>query len=258
MKHTINLMLAVILLYGLTIYSCKKNSNDDTNPTNPAHPTRTMLVGMEYSVEVYTDIFTYEYDDNYRIVRSREFVRDRETKQDFVSKEYNFSYSEGHISINGFEPGSYGNLIISYECTLDDEGRIIHYDKTGGEDDDDTHVDFTYDYNGFLSKRGTDNYIWEAGNLKYIKKQGGEAQFETSYASSQAMPSLIGYGDIPELCAQGCFGTLPFNLPSKITYYSSTPGPPYVVNISYNVDANGHVSSFMKYGQIYTCHWEDI
>ena len=166
MKHTINLMLAVILLYGLTISSCKKNSNDDTNPTNPAHPTRTMLVGMEYSVEVYTDIFTYEYDDNYRIVRSREFVRDRETKQDFVSKEYNFSYSEGHISINGFEPGSSGNLIISYECTLDDEGRIIHYDKTGHYDktegEDDTHVDFTYGYNGFLSKKGTNNYIWEA------------------------------------------------------------------------------------------------
>lgn len=254
MKHTINLMLAVILLCGLTISSCKKNSNDDTNPTNPAHPTRTMLVGMECSDEYFKTTYTYEYDDNYRIVRSEEYeeyISDLNSNQGGVLKEYNFSYSEGHISINGFEYGGE----ISYECTLDDEGRIIHIDKTGI---DNYHVDFTYGYNGFLLKRGTDNYIWEAGNLKYIKKQGGEAQFETSYASSQAMPSLIGYGDIPELCAQGCFGTLPFNLPSKITYYSSTPGPPYVVNISYNVDANGHVSSFMKNGEIYTCHWEDI
>lgn len=254
MKHTINLMLAVILLCGLTISSCKKNSNDDTNPTNPAHPTRTMLVGMECSDEYSKTTYTYEYNDNYRIVRSEEYIFDLYSNQGVVWKEYNFSYSEGHISINGFE---YGGETISYECTLDDEGRIIHIDKTGI---DNYHVDFTYGYNGFLSKRGTNNYIWEAGNLKYIKSQDGEigAQFEISYASSQAMPSLIGYGDIPELCAQGCFGTLPFNLPSKITYYSSTPGPPFVVNCSYNVDANGHVSSFMKDYKIYTCHWEDI
>ena len=166
MKHTINLMLAVILLYGLTISSCKKNSNDDTNPTNPAHPTRTMLVGMECSDEYYKTTYTYEYDDNYRIVRSKEYYSDLNSNQGGVVKEYNFSYSEGHISINGFEPGNYGYLIISYECTLDDEGRIIHYDKTGHYDktegEDDTHVDFTYGYNGFLSKKGTNNYIWEA------------------------------------------------------------------------------------------------
>ena len=70
MKNTFKWMFAAILICGLTFSSCKK----DPEPTPEPEPTtQTVLAGMTaIGVAVFDSVtYSYEYDDQYRLVRSK-------------------------------------------------------------------------------------------------------------------------------------------------------------------------------------------
>ena len=170
--------------------------------------------------------YSYEYDDQYRLVRSKAI----RTNSDYVILDYQFTYSDGHITVKGpaYESSH------TYECTLDSEGRITHMDETSVPNDSTTiirHFDYTYDAEGRIesafkitendnSVGVTENYTWEDEEIRSI------STYETSDAPAQAMFTAIGYDSyFSELCTQGCFGTLPAHMPSKRTITDTLPIP---------------------------------
>lgn len=262
-------MFAAILICGLTVYSCKQDPK----------PTQTVLTGMTATgVTLYDSVtYSYEYDDQYRLVRSKAI----RTNSDYVIIDYQFTYSDGHITVKGPANESYH----TYECTLDSEGRITHMDETSVPNDSTTiirHFDYTYDAEGHIksafkitenvSNAGvTENYTWEGEEIKSISTTDGSlfVEYETSDAPAQAMFTAIGYDSyFSELCTQGCFGTLPAHMPSKRTMTAtlSIPGmPPYVTinNYSYTLNAEGRLATFTDTNDAndrkvsYTFIWEE-
>ena len=107
--------------------------------------------------------------------------------------------------------------------------------------------DFRFTYgDGLLKDDGgglTQDYTWEGEDIRSISTTNGSVvlDFETSDAPAQAMFELLSYDTgLSELCAQGCFGTLPAHMPSKRTMTTTLlPGmPPFVSTYHYNYTLN--------------------
>ena len=276
MKNMFKWMFAAILLCGLMISSCKK----DPEPTpDPEPTTQTVLAGMTaVGVALYDSVtYSYEYDDQYRLVRSKA-VR---TNSDYVIRDYQFTYSDGHLTVEGPANESY----ITYVCTLDSEGRIIHIDETNVMNDTTTsilHYDYTYDAEGRMESAfnitedvvtdgATQNYTWEGEEIRSINTNDGAIviDYETSDVPAQAKFDLLGYyGGFQELCTQGFFGTLPAHLPSKRTMTVALPIPgmsPYVYtnNYAYTLNAEGRLATVEDMNEssnettTYTLIWEE-
>ena len=135
----------VILICGLTISSCKK----DPEPTpDPEPTTQTVLAGMTaVGMAVYDSVtYSYEYDDQYRIVRKKV----THTPSGSVIRDFQFTYGDGRLTVGGIA----GDDFQTYECTLDSEGRITHVDETTVLNDTTTAIrryDYTYDAEGRLA-----------------------------------------------------------------------------------------------------------
>ena len=279
MKSTIKWMFAAILVCGLIVSSCKKDPQPTPDP-EPEPTTKTVLTGMVGTgVSFYDSVtFSYEYDAEYRIVRSEAHV----TNQDFVVRELVFTYSDGHLSVIGTDDG----FPVTAECTLDDEVRITHFERSSILSDSSTLitiVDYTYDAEGhlasdFIISNGADdlgtttNYIWEGDELRACNTEGDAItiDYEASDVPAQAQFSNMGYDvELAVLCTQGCFGKLPAHMPAKRTLTTAFPipgMPPIVIttNYTYTVDAEGHLASSEETTDTndnnitkYTFNWEE-
>jgi hypothetical protein len=271
MKTTFKWMFAAILLCGLTVSSCQKPEPEPTK--------QTVLAGIVGTGVLFYDSVTYsfEYNAEYRIVRSESHV----TNEDYVIHDYFFTYSDGQISVTGTENES----PVTFECTLDGEGRITHYVKTQVTNDtvtDITNVDFTYDADGHMaseykisndpSSQGiTVNFVWEGDELKARNTEGNliTTDYVASDAPAQALFNIIGYDIfLEDLCAQGCFGKLPAHMPAQETITTTLPVPgtdPLVMitNYTYTVNADGRLATCVETGGAddrtanYTFNWEE-
>lgn len=270
-------MFAAILICGLIVSSCKKDPAPTPDP-DPEPSTRTVLAGMEaIGVSMFDSVtISYEYDAQYRLVRSKSI----HTPSSSVIQDFRFTYSDGHITVEGTEVES----PMHFECTLDSEGRITHIDENAILSDSSTmirHYDYTYDAEGRLVRSFeitedggegfTQDYIWEGGDIRSITTPDGSivTDFESSDAPAQALFNLIGYeNSFSEISAQGCFGTLPAHMPSKRTLTTTFPFPgmpPIVINnnYTYTLDAEGRLATFEDTNESnnsttsYTLIWEE-
>ena len=279
MKNTFKWMFAAILICGLTVSSCKKDPQPTPTP-DPEPTTQTMLTGIVATGVTFYDsvTYSYEYDAEYRLVRSESHITD----QDFVIQDLHFTYSDGCISVTGIKSES----PVTIECTLDSEGRITHYVETKVVNDSLTYItnaDFTYDAEGHMTSRytisddpdtngSTINFVWESDELKSSNTEGDliTVDYVASDAPAQALFNIIGYNiHLHDLCAQGCFGKLPAHMPAQSTITTSIPIPgfsPLVVtsNYIYTVDAEGRLatcvgtSSNEEDTSNYTFNWEEL
>lgn len=276
MKNTFKWMFTAILICGLTVSSCKKDPQPTPDP-EPEPTTQTVLAGIvSTGVPFYDSVTcTYEYDAEYRIVRSESHV----TNVDYVIRDLRFTYSDGQISVVGTE----NDTPVTFECSLNEEGLITHFVKTEVINDTVTHitnVDLTYDEEGRLTREYTisdigqgvtNNCVWEGDDLVARNMEDGPVTVEymPSDAPAQALFSTIGYSILLEdLCAQGCFGKLPAHMPAKetITTALSIPGmDPLVIttNYTYTVNAEGRLATCVETGGAddhttnYTFNWEE-
>ena len=275
MKNTFKWMFAAILICGLTVSSCKK----DPQPTPEPEPTtQTMLTGIVATgVPIYDSVtYSYEYDAQYRLVRSKSQV----TNEDYVIQDLKFTYSDGRISVTGTE----AEEPVTLECTLDSEGRITHYVSTLLINDSTTiitNIDFTYDAEGRLIKEfsssnregngATTEYVWEGDELKASSMGDGVItdDFVASDAPAQALFQKMDYDvTLSDLCTQGCFGKLPAHMPSKRTMTITLPIPgmePVVTpsSFTYTVNAEGRLATCVETDETngditkYTFIWEE-
>ena len=211
-----------LILAAVTVIfvACKKENNDTqasvTTPVKQTIHASMDVTGMVFYGNV---TYNYTYDDDYRLVRIEEFQAD----DNYVIRDMYFIYSDNHISIIGMSEGY--NVIN--ECTLDEQGRITEMIHSGNSNYTNK---YTYDTEGHMvtATQITDDgdlistYVWENGELIMIHTGNGTGNgdrvltFETSDAPAQALFNRMKYdNDVSELCAQGCFGTLPAHMPSR-------------------------------------------
>ena len=276
MKSTFKWMFAVILICGLTITSCKKDPQPTPIP-DPEPTTQTVLASIVGTgVPFYDSVtYTYEYDAEYRIVRSESHV----TNESHVIQDLRFTYSDGHISVVGTED----EKPLTIECTLNEEGLITHFVKTEVVNDtitQITNVDLTYDEGGRLTSQYsisdvgqgvTNNYVWEGDDLVAANMEGGPVTIEyvPSDAPAQALLDKIGYNlNLKDLCTQGCFGKLPAHMPAQGNITTTIPIPgmaPIVetINYTYTVNADGRLATCLETGGTdnrttnYIFNWEE-
>lgn len=263
-------MFAAILICGLTVSSCKKDPTPEPEPVK-----QTVLTGMlATGVQVYDSVtYSYEYDADYRIVRSEA----HQTNDNQTVLDYRFTYSDGLIKVEGEANGDH----VTYECTLDSLNRITRVDQTIIFSDSITsitHFDYTYDADGHLvssyrisepEEEGvTTTCVWEGEEMKSSNLADGmmTVDYETSDAPAQALLSLFDYhSSLSDLCAQGCFGKTPAHMPSKrtLTTTLSIPGMNPVVKVfdyTYTTDAEGRLATYEETGTRtvrYTFNWEE-
>ena len=273
MKNSLNWFFAAILICGLTVSSCKKDPVPTPEP-EPT-PTQTVLTGMVGTgVPVYDSVtYTYEYDTNYRLVRSEAHNSNDNT----VILEYRFTYSEGSINIEGTKD----DASITTVCTLDSESRITKIEETSVDNYgvNTARIDLTYDADGRLStltrlmpdissESSTKTFVWEGDELKATDKDNGivHTEFEVSNVPAQALFSIYGYEpELSELCAQGYFGKTPAHMPSKrtVTTTVSIPGLPPIVAVydyNYTINEEGHLATCEELGSRttkYALNWEE-
>ena len=277
MKTTCKWMFAAILLCGLTVSSCNKDPQPTATP-DPEPTTQTVRAGMVGTgVSFYDSVtYSYEYDAEYRIVRSEAHA----TNQDYVIRDLVFTYSDGHISVIGTDD----NCPVNIVCDLDDEGRITHFERTSILPDSTTiitNVNYTYDAEGHLasefilsndSESGTtSNYIWEGDELKTCSSESGiiTIDYEASDVPAQAQFSNMSYDiELAVLCTQGCFGKLPAHMPAKRTLTTGIPipGMPLFIettNYTYTIDAEGRLATSTEIREgyedsaFYIYNWEE-
>lgn len=268
MKTKFQWMFAVILICGLTVSvsSCKKE---------PA-PKKTVLTGMVATgVIMYDSItYSYDYDAQCRLVRSLS----RQTNDNYVLLDLRFTYADNSIRVEGTENGK----VVTYNCTLDSEGRITRMDRTSVGDDTPTNTsryDYTYNADGYLASvhkasqpdsEGINSvYVWEGGELKAVNTEDGvlSVEYETSDAPAQALFINMGYDELAQLCAQGCFGKLPAHMPSKRTVITTFPSPMPSLSVPfdyvYTTNADGRLATCTETrssdGGVahYTFNWEE-
>ena len=233
---------------------------------------RTVMAGMDASgVTLYGDVaYSYSYDADLRLTRIYEVTT---TGDNYVVRDINLVYSDGHISISGMTEG----YNLTAECTLNEQGRITEMTRsavspTTGFTSNRTFT-YTYDADGRMATMTqitdddelTSTFVWENGELISVFTGTGSANgdmvlsFETSDAPAQALFYLMKYdGDVSELCHQGCFGTLPTHMPSTRSLTVYMYGNPIHTTTSeyvYTVE-NGRLATCQdNEGSSYTFHW---
>lgn len=267
MKKLFLILAAAAMIFA----SCSKKNNTPTPEPTPA--TKTVLAGMDASsIILYGDVaYNYTYDADYRLTNIYEVT----LSDNYVVRDINFVYSDGHISITGITEG----YDLTAECTLDEQGRMTEMTRsvvstTTGFTSNRTFI-YTYDADGRMATTTqisegdelTHTFVWENGEL--ISAYTGEGtgngdmvlSFETSDAPAQALFYLMKYdGDVSELCYQGCFGTLPVHMPStrSLTVYMNgipihSPASEYVYTVE-----NGRLATCQdNEGVSFTFRWED-
>ena len=232
---------------------------------------RTVLAGMDVTgVLLYSNVaYSYSYDADHRLTHIYEVTT---TGDNYVVRDINFAYSDGHISITGITEG----YNLTAECALDAQGRMTEMTRsavstTTGYTSNRTFT-YTYDADGHMATTTqisddgelTHTFVWENGELASVYTGTGSANgdmvlsFETSDAPAQALFYLMKYdGDVSELCHQGCFGTLPAHMPSTRSLTVYMYGNPIHTTTSeyvYTVE-NGRLATCQDEGSSYTFHW---
>lgn len=224
-----------------------------------------LLLGMEaLGWPLYDDkTYEYTYDDDQRLVKKKCI----EKSTGMVSDEYDLTYSTGHILIRGRG--------VTYECTLDDQGRIsemiISKMQDGVVDNTATHT-FVYDASGHLKKynsvtNATPNetlFTWENDELKSFRTSSQSVSYavtelETSDVPAQALFGTFHDGEefFVELWTQGCYGKLPKHLPSKKTRATYIMGNHYsdlIYEYTYTV-VNGRIATMNDNQRTYELCW---
>ena len=269
------MLAAFVAAFAFT--SCHKDPQPTPDP-EPEPTTQTVLTGMVATGVTFYDsvTYSYEYDDEYRITRIESHV----TNNGYLIQNLFLTYSDGHILVAGTESES----PVTIECTLDDEGRITHIERTSLLSDSTTLLtvdDFTYDAEGRLvsehtlsgdsGQGATNTYVWEGDDIVAVNTEGGiiSIEYVASHAPAQALFHILRYNiELSALCAQGCFGTLPAHMPAQRTMTTSVPipGMPPIIetsNYTYTVDAEGHLTTCVETGETndhttnYTFNWEE-
>ena len=232
---------------------------------------RTVLAGMDATgVILYGDVaYNYTYDADHRLTRIYEVT----LSDNYVVRDINFAYSDGHISITGITDG----YDLTAECSLDAQGRMTEMTRsavstTTGFTSNRTFT-YTYDADGHMvtttqiseGDELTHTFVWENGELVSVFTGEGTGNgdmvlsFETSDAPAQALFYLMKYdGDVSELCQQGCFGTLPVHMPSTrslTVYMYGNPIPTSTSEYVYTVE-NGRLATCQdNEGSTHTFRW---
>ena len=190
---------------------------------------RTVLAGMDLKGHpFYGDLtYSYAYDDDCRLVKMKE----EQVGTGLVITEFDYTYTPGHIKKQGREEA----YTVTEECSLDDHGRIVELVRNSINDETQKEYHYTYTYtydeDGHLTtvsqwREGEPNallttFAWQDGELRSKTTDQSSVliviDYEPGDAPAQALFSRNGYSEADELCAQGCFGTLPLHLPSKQT-----------------------------------------
>ena len=190
---------------------------------------RTVLASMDFKGHpFYGDLtYTYTYDDDCRLVK----MKKEQVGTGLVITEFDYTYTPGHIKKQGREEA----YTVTEECSLDDHGRIVElvHNSINDETQKEYHYTYTYTYDedGHLTTvsqwiEGEPNallttFAWQDGELRSKTTDQSSVlmvyDYEPGDAPAQALFSRNGYSEADELCAQGCFGTLPLHLPSKQT-----------------------------------------
>lgn len=271
MKHNFNWIFAAILICGLTVSSCKKDPQPEPEPEPVKQTVLASMVGT--GVSVFDSVtYNYEYDADYRLTR----IEEHHTTTNQVIKDFHITYTDGNIKLEGTFVGD----PTTYDCTVDSLGRITHMVLSAIYSNDTTasitNFDFTYDADGHMATNyrlsepngggALTKYIWEGEELRSTDTGDGmlTTVYETSDAPAQAMfGTLLGHLEIPELCAQGCFGKMPAHMPSKETFTSALPIPGMdpivkVTEYTYTTDAEGRLATYEANGTTrYTFNWEE-
>ena len=233
---------------------------------------RTVMAGMDVTgVTLYGDVaYSYTYDADLRLTRIYEVTT---TGDNYVVRDINLVYSDGHISISGMTEG----YNLTAECTLDAQGRVTEMTRsavsiTTGFTSDRTFV-YTYDADGHMATMTqitedaelTNTFVWENGELVSVYTGEGTGNgdmviaFEASDAPAQALFYLMKYdSDVSELCLQGFFGTLPTHMPSTrslTVYMNGIPIHTTTSEYVYTVE-NGRLATCQDNGgSTHTFHW---
>lgn len=233
---------------------------------------KTMLTGKDITgASFYGNVrCSYVYDADYRLVN----IKAIQVDDNYVIRDLNLIYSDGHLSVNGVSEG----YSLSLECTLDNQGRIIEMLRDVHSLTTDFTSNRTYKYTYYadghlqtetnITSDGSviSTYVWENDELKLITTgydtdvARDEIEFEPSDAPAQTLFERMGYfSDISELCTQGCFGIIPKHMPSKITltvYVYGNPLQTTTKEYAYTVE-NGRISTIQEAfsGCTYTLHW---
>ena len=233
---------------------------------------RTVMAGMDASgVTLYGDVaYSYSYDADLRLTRIYEVTT---TGDNYVVRDINFAYSDGHISITGITDG----YSLTAECTLDAQGRMTEMTRSAVSITTGFTVNrnfiYTYDADGRMATMTqitedaelTNTFVWENGELVSVYTGEGTGNgdmviaFEASDAPAQALFYLMKYdGDVSELCNQGCFGTLPTHMPSTrslTVYMNGIPIHTTTSEYVYTVE-NGRLATCQDNGgSTHTFHW---
>ena len=239
MNHK-KLLLILATMTMIIVFACKKEDNETLLPVK-----HTVFAGMDVSRMVfYGNVsYHYTYDDDYRLVR----IKEVQTEDHFVIRDLNFTYRDDHLSITGTSEGYY----VTNECTLDEQGRIIEMIHSSTSN---YTYKYTYDAEGHMATATqitddgdlTSTYVWENDELITVYTGNGTGNgdtvltFETSDAPAQALFNRMKYdNEVSELCAQGCFGTLPAHMPSKRSltlYLNGTAVNTITTEYSYTVE----------------------
>ena len=263
-------LLLVLAAAAMIFASCSKKK-DNTPTPEPTPVTKTVLAGMDATgITLYGDVaYNYTYDADHRLTNIYEVT----LSDNYVVRDINFVYSDGHISITGMTEG----YDLTAECTLDEQGRMTEMTRsvvstTTGFTSNRTFI-YTYDADGRMATTTqisegdelTHTFVWENGELVSAYTGTGTANgdmvlsFETSDAPAQALFYLMKYdGDVSELCHQGCFGTLPVHMPSTrslTVYMNGIPIHTTTTEYVYTVE-NGCLATCQDNdGVSFTFHW---
>ena len=231
---------------------------------------RTVLAGMDFMGHpFYGDLtYSYAYDDDCRLVKMKE----EQVGTGLVFTEFDYTYTPGHIKKQGREEA----YTVTEECSLDDHGRIVElvHNSINDETQKEYHYTYTYTYDedGRLATvsqwvEGEPNallttFAWQDGELRSKTTDQSSVlmviDYEPGDAPAQALFSRNGYSEADELCAQGCFGTLPLHLPAKqtvtLTYNGvemskRTTEYTYTVTAGRLAAANDTSNYFLHWGQ---------
>lgn len=234
MKVIVKCFLALVA--AITLFSCKKdNSISD----------KYVLTQMTLSSEEREQLFTFQYDDQGRITRATEDMKD------VITMYLTYSYEQNTITrlmlLDLSKPEEWDTKTV---FTLDNAGRVV---KAVEEDTQKTRI-YTYSPDGFLVKvtdgeNVISEYHWKNNSLEQITYgEGGTATISYSDKVSLGLYSPISNSDRDEYLGRlGYYGKNSRLLPAKVE--QTLPGGinTYTVEYEYSsFDGNGRLTGYKQ------------
>lgn len=234
MKVIVKCFLALVA--AITLFSCNKE-----NPFS----NKWVLTQMTLSSEEREQVFSFQYDDQGRVTRATEDMKD------VITMYLTYSYEQNTITrlmlLDLSKPEVWDSKTV---FTLDDAGRVI---KSVEEETQKTR-EYTYSPDGFLVKMtdgegGSTEYHWKNNSLEQITYgEGGTATITYSDKASLGLFSPLSNSDLDEYLGRlGYYGKNSRLLPAKVV--RTFPGGinAYTVEYEYmSFDGNARLTGYKQ------------